>query len=118
MYHSTRGFIRYRSIKCIVCTANSLKMSEFGVLDCIIRDSGGMSNSLNDRNDFEDDATSNWQDGGFDVLSASMHDSGLLGSNGLEENNEVSFDILTRSKNWRYKYFMNLHKIESPNTTF
>ena len=61
-----------------------------------------MSDSLNDRNDFEDDATSNWQDGGFDVLSASMHDSGLLGSNGLEENNEVNLDILTRPRNLRY----------------
>ena len=73
-------------------------MSEFGVLDCIIRDSGGMSNTLNDRNDFEDDATTNWRDGGFDVLSASMHDSGLLGSNGLEDHNEVNLDIPTRPK--------------------
>jgi len=65
-------------------------MSEFGVLDCIIRDSGGISNSFDDRNDFERDEN-NWQNGGFDVLSASMHDSGLLGSNGLQENNEVKF---------------------------
>ena len=64
-------------------------MTEFGVLDCIIRDSGEISNTLDDPNDFEGDATSNWENGGFDVLSASMHDSGLLGSNGLEQNNEV-----------------------------
>lgn len=57
-----------------------------------------MSNTLNDRNDFEDDVTTNWQDGGFDVLSASMHDSGLLGSNGLEDHNEVNLDIPTRPK--------------------
>ena len=103
MYYSTRGFIRYRSIECIVCTANFLKMSEFGVLDCIIRDSGGISNTLNDRNDFEDDATSNWQDEGFDVLSASMHDSGLLGSNGLEDHNEVNLESFTRPKSSRYE---------------
>ena len=64
-------------------------MTEFGVLDCIIRDSGGISDAMDDRNDFEGDSTSNWENGGFDVLSASMHDSGLLGSNGLQENNEV-----------------------------
>ena len=64
-------------------------MTEFGVLDCIIRDSGGISDTMDDRNDFEGDSTSNWENGGFDVLSASMHDSGLLGSNGLQENNEV-----------------------------
>jgi len=66
-------------------------MTEFGVLDCIIRDSGGISDTIDDRNAFEGDSTSNWENGGFDVLSASMHDSGLLGSNGLQENNEVSF---------------------------
>ena len=64
-------------------------MTEFGVLDCIIRDSGGISDAMDDRNDFEGDSTSNWENGGFDVLSASMHDSGLLGSNGLQDNNEV-----------------------------
>ena len=90
MYNYTRGSIHYRLIECIVCAVNCLKMSEFGVLDCIIRDSGGISNSFDDRNDFERDEN-NWQNGGFDVLSASMHDSGLLGSNGLQENNEVKF---------------------------
>ena len=55
------------------------------------------------KNGFEDDATSNWQDVGFDVLSASMHDSGLLGSNGLEDHNEVNLENFTSPKSLRYK---------------
>ena len=65
-------------------------MSEFGVLDCIIRDTGAMS-SLDDRDDFGGEENNTWNSGGgFDVLSASMHGSGLLASAGLEDNNDVS----------------------------
>ena len=65
-------------------------MSEFGVLDCIIRDTETM-NSLDDSDDYGEEENNTWnRGGGFDVLSASMHGSGLLGSTGLEDNNDVS----------------------------
>ena len=35
------------------------------------------------------DSNGNW---GFDVLSASLHDSGILSSNALQDNNDVSFN--------------------------
>ena len=65
-------------------------MSEFGVLDCIIRDSGGLSSGFDDRASFQEDANGNWSNGGFDVLSASLHDSGILPSNTLHDTNDVS----------------------------
>ena len=65
-------------------------MSEFGVLDCIIRDTGAM-NGLDERDHYGGEENNTWnRGGGFDVLSASMHGSGLLGSTGLEDNNDVS----------------------------
>ena len=66
------------------------KMSEFGVLDCIIRDSGGLSNAFEDRSGFQGESNGNWNNGGFDVLSASLHDSGILSSSSLQNNNDVS----------------------------
>ena len=65
-------------------------MSEFGVLDCIIRDTGAI-NGLDERDDYGGEENNTWnRGGGFDVLSASMHGSGLLGSTDLEDNNDVS----------------------------
>ena len=66
-------------------------MSEFGVLDCIIRDSGGLSSGFDDNASFQGDSNGNWSNGGFDVLSASLHDSGILPSNTLHDTNDVSF---------------------------
>ena len=65
-------------------------MTEFGVLDCIIRDSGGMSNALDDEPAFQGELPMTWDNGGFDVLSASMQDSGILSSNSMDNNNDVS----------------------------
>jgi hypothetical protein len=64
-------------------------MSEFGVLDCIIRDSGGISNVFGDEPAFQGELPIAWDNGGsFDVLSASMQDSGILPpSSGLGGNN-------------------------------
>jgi hypothetical protein len=64
-------------------------MSEFGVLDCIIRDSGGLSNAFDDRTGSQGESNGNWSNGGFDVLSASLHDSGILSSNTLQDNNDT-----------------------------
>jgi len=63
-------------------------MSEFGVLDCIIRDSGGIPNTLEDKTGFQGEATGDWSNGDFDVLSVSMHDSGILSSNALGAHND------------------------------
>ena len=68
-------------------------MSEFGVLDCIIRDSGGTSKNPGDEELPQGDLPISLEHGDVDVLSASMHHSGILTSNGLNDNNDVSYPI-------------------------
>ena len=81
-------------------------MSEFAVLDCIIRDSGGLSNDFEDRSGFQGESNGNWNNGGFDVLSASLHDSGILSSNSLQDSNDVSFNEIIKMS---YIYFIRIH---------
>ena len=87
----TRVSLEHIPYKCAFGVHNCKNMSEFGVLDCIIRDSGGVSNPLEDKSGFQGDAIGDWSNGGLDVLSASMHDSGILSSNALGSHTDVSF---------------------------
>ena len=70
-----------------------MMMSEFGVLDSIIRDSGGTSNIPGDEEIPQGSLPISLEHGDVDVLSASMHQSGILTSNGLNDNNDVSYLI-------------------------
>jgi hypothetical protein len=65
-------------------------MSDFVLMDCIIRDSGGISRDFDDNGALVgDDLSTNWQNNpSMDLLSESMHDSGILTSNAFNCNND------------------------------
>ena len=65
-------------------------MSEFGLLECMIRDPVGIDKSLLGDEMSHGTLFRNSGNGNNDVLSASMQYSGIWTSNELNDNNDVS----------------------------